>query len=199
MKLTSRDRRALFVLSLVIAALACRWAVMGTQSPTSEGLLQHGPDERLLTILANRRKAAATVPQKRQVLRQLVTELESREKRFLQADTAEQAQAQLLQMLKTLMSQQLPPLEIKRIELSSPQLVSQAYGEVSVSVTIECTIDELLNLIADLSDSRQLVATDEISLDTADKNLKTIRARLTTTGLVRHTLIRQPGFSRHDP
>jgi hypothetical protein len=156
----------------------------------------HGPQEPLLTILAKRRNAAATVPQKEEVLRQLITELASREKRFLQADTAAQAQAQLLQLLKNLASEQRPPLEIKTIDLSSPQLVSQAYGEVSVSITIECTIDELLNLIADFTGSFEIVATDEIALEAADKNRKTIQARLTATGLVHQALIRKPRSSK---
>jgi hypothetical protein len=194
-ELTRRDRRALFVLLLVVVALGCLWIASVRDNPRTEGRLAPSAREQLLTTLANRRNAAKTVPQKEEVLGQLVKELALREARFLQADTAAQAQAQLLQILKNLASQQRPPLEISKIELHSPQLVSQAYGEVSVSITIECTIDELLNLIADLSGSLEIVATDEIALDAANKNLKTIQVRLTTTGLVHLTLIKKSPVS----
>jgi hypothetical protein len=193
MTFTSRDRRALHILLFVIVALALRWVTSTPSSnPKSNSTVPSLPAERLLTGLAARRKAAGLGRQKVEVLQEVTKELAELEHGLIQADTAAQAQAQLLQVLKNVMGQQQPPLEVKEIDFSSPRQVSDAYGQVSVSITMECTIDELLNLVADLTAQSIVIATDEISLVAADPALKTLRARLTVTGLVRRTLITQP-------
>jgi hypothetical protein len=98
----------------------------------------------------------------------------------------------LLQTLKDAASERQPPLELKQIELPAPRLFSDAYGEVAVSVSIQCGIDELLNLVAELTANPQIIATDDISLVTANQDLKTLQVRLTVTGLVHRTLITKP-------
>ena len=155
-------------------------------------MVESRPVAQLLAILAERRRAAAAVPQKVEVLHALTTELGRREDGLIQADTSAQAQAQLLQILKNVTSQQLPPLEIKQIEFAPPRQLTDAYGEVSVSITLECTIDELLNLVADLTAQSEVIATEEISLVTANEVLKTLKVRLTVMGLITRTLIAKP-------
>jgi len=191
MKLTSRDRRALLILLLVALAMGCRWAVVSS-NPRPVTIAQVAPTGQLLTILAKRREAAGAVAQKQEILRRLRTQLVVEESGLIQAATPAQAQAHLLQILKNVTSQQQPPLEVKRIEFSAPQQVSDAFGEVSVSITIECRIEELLNLIAALTAASEIIATDEISLIGADPKLKTLLARLTVKGLVRRNLISKP-------
>ena len=191
MKLTSRDRRALLILLLVALAMGCRWAVVSS-NPKPVTIAQVAPTGQLLTILAKRREAAGAVAQKQEILRRLRTQLVVEESGLIQAATPAQAQAHLLQILKNVTSQQQPPLEVKSIEFSAPQQVSDAFGEVSVSITIECRIEELLNLIAALTAASEIIATDEISLIGADPKLKTLLARLTVKGLVRRNLISKP-------
>jgi len=191
MKLTSRDWRALLILLLVAVAMGCRWAVVSS-NPKPAIIAQVAPTGQLLTILAKRREAAGAVAQKQEILRRLRTQLAVEESGLIQAATAAQAQAHLLEILKNVTSQQKPPLEVKRIEFSAPQEVSDAFGEVSVSISIECRIDELLNLIAALTETSEIIATEEISLTVADQNLKILLARLTVKGLVRRSLILKP-------
>ena len=191
MKLTSRDRRALLILLLVGVAMGCRWAVLSSD-PKPTSIAQVAPTGHLLTILSERRGAATAVSQKQESLRQLSAQLAVQESGLIQAETAEQAQAHLLQILHNMTSQQQPPLEVKSIEFSAPQQVSDAFGEVSVSITIECRIEELLNLIAALTAASEIIATDEISLTAADQKLKTLLVRLTVKGLVRRSLISKP-------
>src|SRR5580658_1766858 len=152
MKLTSRDRRALFILLLVVAVIGLRWVTATHSSkPNSTVMAQAAPVGRLLTKLAGRRKATAAISQKEEVLQRLLKELAVQESSLIQGDTAAEAQARLLQILKKATSQQEPPLEVRQIEFSSPRQLGDAYGEVSVSITVQCTIDELLNLISDLT------------------------------------------------
>jgi hypothetical protein len=192
MKLTRRDRRALVILSFVGVVVGCRWMLVSS-NPKPKGEVRTAAAEGPLTILANRRKAAAAVPQKEKVLRGLIALLAVLESGLIRGDTAAQAQAELLQTLKKVTSQQKPPLEVERIEFSPPQEVGEAYAEVSVSITIQCTIDELLNVVTDLTAESEMIATDEISLIAVDQNLKTLKARLTVKGLVHHILITKPG------
>ena len=65
-----------------------------------------------LAILKN---AAATVSGRQAVLKQASDELASREKGLVPGDTPEQAQAQLLQVLKRVARQQSPPLDIRQV------------------------------------------------------------------------------------
>jgi hypothetical protein len=122
----------------------------------------------------------------------VITELATRENSLIPGDTAPQAQAQLLQVLRNVATQQQPPLEIKQFDLPPPRQFDDEYGEVLVSITIRCTIEQVLNLIADLTAEPDAIATDEISLILANQDLKTLQVRLTVTGLVRLSLITKP-------
>ena len=62
-------------------------------------------------LLTNLRNQAATVPGKEAVLKQVSTELVQREKGLIKGDTAAQAQAQLVQILRQVAKNQTPPLE----------------------------------------------------------------------------------------
>ena len=94
------DRRMLFVLLgglLLIAVL--RFGVYGDR-PTQVV----APSESIPAAenrLERLRQIAATVPGKEAVLKQASAELETREKGILKADTAAQAQAQLLNVIHT--------------------------------------------------------------------------------------------------
>jgi hypothetical protein len=187
--LTSRDRRAVIILLFASAGMGLyRLTGVSSFSSESKAVTQGVSVEHLRNTLLDRRKAAAAVLGKEEVLQQLMAELAVRERPLIQADTAAQAQARLLQILKKVMNQQQPSLEIKQVELSSPRQFSETYGEVSVSVTTQCTIDELVNLLTDLTVESEVIATDEISLSASNQNTKTLQMRLTVTGLVSQTL-----------
>lgn len=193
MSLSRRDRRALIVLLIVLAGVGFHWATLTpTLSKDSKEVKQAAPISRLQSVLKDQRKAAAAISGKKEILQRMSTQLAVRENSFIQAHTAAQAQAQLLEILKTLTHLQTPPLQINQIELNPARPLDDAYAEVSVSITTECTIDELLNLIADLTSETQIIATDEISLSVANQNLKTIHAHVTVTGLVHRILIAEP-------
>jgi hypothetical protein len=139
--------------------------------------------------LAMLRRQAATLPGKEAVLQQVSLELAEREKGLISGDTAEQAQAQLLQVIKRVAQQQIPPLDLGQVELGRPRPFGTAYGQVSVSITVTCRIDELVNFLAALSAQPELAATEEIRFGTSNAKQKTMPIRLTISGLVARQLV----------
>lgn len=140
-------------------------------------------------LLTNLRKQAATVPGREAVLKQVSSELADREKNLIKGDTAPQAQAQLLQVLREVARNQAPPLEIKQVELGQAKAFGDAYGQVSVSVNIDCRIDQLVNYLTYLSTQPEIITTDEVRFTGSNPKLKTNQVRLTISGLVARKLV----------
>jgi hypothetical protein len=137
------------------------------------------------------RQAAALLPGKDQVLKQAEAELATRERGLISAETASQAQAQVLQILRKVARAQSPPVDIKGVELGQPKPLGDAYGEVIVSASMDCRIEQIVNLLADLTAQPELIATNELRLGTANGREKTIPMRLTVSGVVSRRLIPQ--------
>jgi hypothetical protein len=192
MTLQDRDRRALVVLgcSLVLGGLLY-WYSNSTPSSSGGGRIAAPVDsvDRSQQRLAILRKQAATLSGKEAVLKQVSLELAEREKGLIAGDTAEQAQAQLLQVIKRVAQQQTPPLDIGQVELGRPRPFGTAYGQVSASITVTCRIDELVNFLAGLSTQPELTATEEIRFGTSHPKQKTMPVRLTVSGLVARRLV----------
>ncbi len=138
--------------------------------------------------LARLRDVAANVPAKETILSKAQAELAGREKGLIVADTAAQAQAQLIQIVRNLGSAENPPVDI-RTEAFGLRPLGDAYGEASVSVLIECRIDQLLNMLAGLAARPELVSTSNLRIMPTNSKDKTISVRLTVSGVVPRKLI----------
>ena len=192
MTISDRDRRALIILgAAVVLGGAYYW--YSNSSPSSSGGAKISAPvdsvDRSEKRLAMLRKQAALLPGKQAVLKQVSLELAQREKGLIPGDTAEQAQAQLLQIVKRVALQQTSPLEVGQVELGRPRPFGAAYGQVSVSITVNCRIDELVNYLAALSAQPELTATEEIRFGTSNPKQKTMPVRLTISGLVMRRLV----------
>ena len=192
MTLQDRDKRALKVLAAVLPlALLFYW--IGSPSSSSSGgvkvVAAVETVDRSEKRIAALRSAMATLDGKEAVLKQVSNELAVREKGLVPGDTAEQAQAQLLQIMRRLVKSQVPPLDIKQSELGQPRSYGESYARVTVSVTMDCRIDELVNLLAALSAQPEIIATDEIRCGLANPKSKTMPVRLTVSGLVPRRLV----------
>ena len=192
MTISDRDRRALIILSAAVV-LGGLYYWYSNSSPSSSGGAKISAPvdsvDRTEKRLAMLRKQAALLPGKQAVLKQVSLELAEREKGLIPGDTAEQAQAQLLQIVKRVAQQQTPPLEVGQVELGRPRPFGAAYGQVSVSITVNCRIDELVNYLAALSAQPELTATEEIRFGTSNPKQKTMPVRLTISGLVVRRLV----------
>jgi len=192
MTISDRDRRALIILgAAVVLGGAYYW--YSNSSPSSSGGAKISAPvdsvDRSEKRLAMLRKQAALLPGKQAVLKQVSLELAQREKGLIPGDTAEQAQAQLLQIVKRVALQQTSPLEVGQVELGRPRPFGAAYGQVSVSITVNCRIDELVNYLAALSAQPELTATEEIRFGTSNPKQKTMPVRLTISGLVMRRIV----------
>jgi len=197
MTLQSRDRRALMILAPVLLA-ALIYSLTGSSSGGGSVKFSAPVDsvdkaEKRLAILKN---AAATLGDREKVLKLASAELATREKGLIPGDTADQAQAQLLQVLKRVGRAEAPPLEIRQVELGQPTGYGDAYGRVTISVTFDCRIDELVNYLAALSSQPEITATDEIRFGSPNPKQKNMSVRVTVSGIVARRLIPEKSLKK---
>jgi len=189
MNLRPRDRRALawLAVSALLGLIVYFW-------PTSEGAVAvvapvGDPVTLAETRLARLRESAATVPAKENVFKKVAADLAVREKGIIQAETAAQAQALLIQIIRRLGAAENPPIDIRSTELNPIRPFGDSYGEASVAVQIECRIDQLVNLLASLETQPELVATSDLRVLSSNAKEKTVAVRVTISGVVPRRLV----------
>jgi hypothetical protein len=134
------------------------------------------------------RQIAATVPGKEAVLKRASAELETREKGILKADTAAQAQAQLLNVIHTVAAAN--GIDARGAEgFPAPKPLAADYGEVSVPVTFTCGIDQLVNFLAALANESEILATNQIQVTGGNDKKKNLQVRLNLSGVVPRKLV----------
>ena len=195
MKLASRDRRALAALAAVAVIILFVEMVVARrgEAPSTPSIDSVAAAERRV---ARVKQTASTLAAAEAELAAVSAALAEREKGIIQADTMPQAQAQLLQVARRVSSAQAPPVEIRSVELGRARPLGADYGEISVPIAFQCRIEQLVNLLADLTAQPELLATGDMQLSGADQKEKTINVRLTLTGVVPRRLIpekRGPG------
>ena len=186
--LSQRDRRALIVLGAAVAVCGAIWFWPQPSADAKTVKESVAQAERRLTSLRHR---AASVPAREEVDKQVSTELAHCEAGLIKAETAAQAQAQLLQIVRRVAGAQSPALEIKGAEFSPVQPFGTAYGEVTVTITTTSEIEQILNFLADLSKQPELIATSSFQFRQADEKKKTVPVRLTISGIVPRALVPQ--------
>jgi hypothetical protein len=188
MTLTTRDQRALVALGVVAAALGIYvFSSAGTGAPEVVSGSDNIPTAE--RRLAQARHLAASVPGKRVLLKQAAGELAAREKGILQAQTAPQAQARLLDVVRRVGKAQRPPIEFGSVELSQEIKPLGDYGEVEISVPFTCRMEDVVNFLADLTSQPEAVATSELRIASQNVKQKTVSARVTVVGVVPQRLV----------
>ena len=133
------------------------------------------------------RELAATVPGKETVLKQARAELAAREAGILKADTAAQAQAQLLDVIRQIASSN--GIDARGAEELRVTPLANDYGEVSVAVTFSCAIEQLVNFLSALANEPQILATKEITVSGGNDKKKNVQVRLSLSGVVPKKLV----------
>jgi hypothetical protein len=187
MNINERDRRALAILAAAaVAALVMRFAFSGgSAKPVAPSDSIPAAEKRLAHV----RQLAASVPGKRENLKRVSAELAQREKSLIQAATAPQAQAQVLEIVRRLAKAETPPLELKTGEIGQVRPLGDAYGEVVVPVSFDCRIEQLVNLLADITAQPEILATTEIRILSGSSKDKSMSVRLTVSGVVPRSLV----------
>lgn len=188
MTIEKRDRRALVLLG-VVAALILVWWIGSSDDKVVQVVASTDTVPVVEKRLAKLRQTAAAVPGREQAMQKVKLELTTREAGLIHADTAQQAQAQLLQILRRVGKAEAPPIDIRGSEIGQLKSLGDDYGEVSVSVSFDCRIEQLVNLLAALTAQKELIATSEIRLGNAHPKEKIMPVRLTVSGVVPRKLI----------
>lgn len=193
-QLNSRDRRALLLLALVGIPTLIWYFVSGDDGPSAPSTAQAS----VLSIpamerrLQSLRQQAALNPAKQEAREVLEAAIAEREQLLLRAETPQQVQAELLAKVRGVLEKQEPALRARQSELGSIERLGEDYGEVAITVGFGCTVEQLVNVLADLAAIEQLVATRQINILAADRAKKTLNVRLTVTAMMPGSLAPAP-------
>jgi len=192
MKLEKRDQRALLLLGA--AAVVMLLLKLSTRPGPEVAEAATDSVEMAEKKLARLRQLAATVPGKEALLKQANERLAAREAGVIQAETAQQAQAQLLQVIRELGKKE--SFDARGGEFGPVSPLGADYGEVSVAVSFECGIDHFVNFLAALTSEKALLASSEMRISAANPKEKTVNVRLTLSGVIpRHLVPEKKGPS----
>jgi hypothetical protein len=180
------DRRTLLVLGAgVLFVLVLRFGVMADKRPEVVAAFDSVPlaEKRLAKL----RETVATVPGKEKIANQAAAQLATREKGMILADTAAQAQAQLLEIIRRVGKDD--GIDVRGAEEMKVRPLADDYGEVVVAVSFTCRIDQFVNFMADLANRPELLATSDIRVATSNPKEKTVSVRLGLSGVVPRKLV----------
>ena len=182
------DRRTVGLLLLMLLLLA---GVMVRLRLSSGGPAVVAPQESSSTAerrLERLRQVAATVPGKEAVLKQAMAELGTRQSGILKAETAAQASAQLLDVIRQ--AGMANGIDVRGAEeVNRVKQLASDYGEVAVTVTFACRIEQLVNFLAALANQPQILATNEINISGGTDKNKNVQVRLGLSGVVPKKLV----------
>jgi hypothetical protein len=184
MTLTERDKRLLPLLAIALVGFGARFFMLRSESAVTEPAMAAPLAERQLARL---RALESTIPGKEALLKTARTQLTDLEKGLIEAETAGQAQAQLLQTIRRL--GKVEGIDARGGEIGQVRALGDSYGEVSVAVNFDCAIEQLLNLLAALSNEPKLLATEDIRISSSNSKDKRINVRLAISGVVSKKLV----------
>jgi hypothetical protein len=188
MTLSQKDRRALVALVVTLVAGAVLHFVFSDGPAVSAVSANVNQDGTALARqrLARLRATAATVPAREGAMKQASADLAVRERGIIQADTAPEAQAALLQVVRQIGKNDM--IDVRGGEFGPPKQFGD-YGLVYATVSFECHIEELVNFLADLSRAPELAVPSEERIVSVNQKDKTMSVRMVMAGVVAKKLI----------
>jgi hypothetical protein len=184
--MTSREKRALVLLAIALPLLLIwRFAGSGPASTRVAAAVESVPQaEKRLDRL---RQLASTVPGKETMFKQVSDELAVREKGLIAADTSQQAQAAIQQIVHKVGAAQ--GIEVRGAEFGQVKALGNDYGEAPVSVSFDCAIEQLVNFLAALGAQPEMLGTGDLRIASTNSKDKRINVRLTVSGVVAKKLV----------
>jgi hypothetical protein len=182
------DRRTLLILGAGVAlVVVLRFWV--TADKPAEVVAAYDSVPLAEKRLAKLRETVATVPGKEKISKQAGDELAKREKGMILADTAAQAQAQLLEIIRRVGKDD--GIDVRGAEEMKVRPLADDYGEAIVAVSFNCRIEQFVNFMSDLANRPELIATSDIRVALIDPKEKTVQVRLGLSGVVPRKLVPQ--------
>ena len=182
----SLDRRHALLLALGVAlVLVLRFVVFADKQPAVVRASDSVPmaEKRLARL----RKISATVPAKEKIAQAVQADLAQREKGMILADTAAQAQAQLLEIIKHAGKDE--GIDVRGAEEMKVRPMADDYAEITVAVAFNCRIEQFVNFMADLANRPELLAPNDIRVSAANPKDKTVSVRLGLSAVAPRKLV----------
>jgi Tfp pilus assembly protein PilO len=192
MNLGERDKRALKLLAYAaVPALALLlWPASDSTAETAAAAVPAGANtpEALEKHLQRLRKKQAELPVKQGVAKDLTAQLVAREKGLIRADTLAQAQAQLTQVVRQTGRGQ--GIDFRAVSTGQSRVYGGEYGEIVITASAECKIEQLVNFLAELTKLPELLSTEDLRINSSGNvKEKNLSFQVSISGLVPKKLI----------
>jgi hypothetical protein len=139
--------------------------------------------------LDNLRKAAAALSAEEAFYKKAEAELAGREKGLLKADTEQQAQVALLDLVQN--TARANQVEIRGSQEFRDKVWNDDYGEVSVTVAFSCGMEQLVNLLTAIGNQPEILSTSSVQISGGSDKKKNVQVRLIVSAAVPRKLIPQ--------
>ena len=190
MTISDRDRRALIILAAGLAVAAVLHFFFPDNSTANVSVASVSVSEDRIGLarqrLARLRQVAATLPAREAAMKQTASDLADRERGIIQADTAPQAQAALLEIARRIGKND--EIDVRGGDFGAPKAFGD-YGLVYTTVTFECHIEQFVNFLSDLSREPELVVPSEERIASGNPKEKTMNVRMVLAGVVAKKLV----------
>lgn len=189
MTISQRDRRALIVLTAAMVVMGVLYFASGNSSGNISAASSNASQNNIALAqqrLVRMRQIAATLPARQAAMKQALADLTDRERGIIQAETAAQAQAALLETARRVGKND--EIDVRGGDFGAPK-ASGDYGLVYTTITFECHIEQLVNFLADLSREPQLIVPSEERIAAGNAKDKTMNIRMVLAGVVPRKLI----------
>lgn len=183
--LTPREKQAVTLCAAAVA-LFCVIEFWPARDVVDEADANVAMLERSVTKL---RRMSASLPGREEAYKKLAEELARHEKGMLVAETAAQAQAQLLQIARRVGQAQQPALVFKGTDFGAPKPLGDAYGEVTLTLQVDSGIEQIVNFLTDLGNQSELISVTEVQFAQVATKQKTVPVRITLAGVVARKLV----------
>src|SRR5438270_164788 len=171
----SLDRKnAILLVAGVSAVLLIKFVVLADRTAPVVAAAESIPLAE--TRLKKLREIAATVPARESLLKAAAAELGIREAGMLKVDTGAQAHALLQEKLHRV--GEANGIDIRGMEDARVRPLGNDYGEAMVFVRFTCRIEQLVNLLAQLANEPELLATNQIQITGGADQNKLLQVRL---------------------
>jgi len=181
------NRRLLYIVLIVLAVLVVvKYAFLGDSgAPVVAARQDSIPSAE--KRLDNLRKAAATLPAEEALYKKAAAELSAREVGLIKAGTEEEARVALLELIQN--TARVNQVEIRGNQEFREKVLTDDYGEVSVTVAFTCGIEQLVNLLAAIGDQPEILATNELHISGGNDKNKNVQVRMVVSAAVPRKLL----------
>lgn len=187
MSMSPRERRlVMLVVPAVLLAVVLRFVLPDGTAAPANGSSEAGDISLARQRAARMRQLIATTPVRTAAFKQVTADLADRERGILQADTAPQAQALLLEIARHVGKSN--EIDVRGGDFGAPKTMGE-YGLVYATITFECHVEQLVNFLADLSKQPELIVPSEERISSTNPKLKMMSVRMILAGVTPKKLI----------